>query len=99
MKGIIWYYTNREYGIERLKQLIQEYERIKISCTRKIINSAMCEATFENGDIWRVVPTYESSRGSACNIALIERGTPEREIHEIIMPCIKGYPYRAYNYW
>ena len=95
MTGIIWYYTSREMGIARFNQLLEEYGRARIQCTTKRLDSA----TFENGDTWKIAPVLAASRGSACNVALIETGTPERAVHEIIFPCIKGYPYRAYNYY
>ena len=54
---------------------------------------------FDNGDIWYVAPARDTSRGHACTIGLIEHGTPDDIIRTIIMPCIKSYPYRAYNYY
>ena len=95
MKGIIWYYTNKEIGLERLEQLIKDYQRIRI----EVIHRTKYEVEFDNGDIWYVAPSRGSSRGNTCNIGLIERGTPEDIIHTIVMPCIKSYPYRAYNYY
>lgn len=82
-------------GLQRLEQLINEYRRIRI----EVIHRTQTEVTFDNGDLWKVVPADDRSRGQACNVGLIERGTPEDVIHTRIMPCIKNYPYRAYNYY
>lgn len=98
MTGIIWY-VNKELGIERFKQLIEEYKRIKINCIRKRISNICCDAQFENGDSWRLIRADGHSRGHRSNIALIERGIPDDIIHEVIMPSLVWHPYRAYNYW
>lgn len=93
--GIIWYYTGQAIGQERLKQLIQDYKSIKIETIKLTNNSVL----FDNGDFWKTVSANSNSRGCCCNVGLIERGTPEKIIHTLIMPCIKAYPYRAYNYY
>ena len=98
MKGIIWYYTTKEIGLNRFQLLVNEYNRLKINGNIKATSSNV-SACFENGDTWIVLPARECARGHACNIALIERGTPERVVREVIMPCIKNFPYRAYNYY
>lgn len=99
MKGIIWYYTDRKYGLDRFEQLIKDYEKIKIKAVKRSVSQFNYSVTFENGDNWILVSANTASRSQACNVGLIERGTPENIIHEIIMPCIKNYPYRAYNYY
>lgn len=72
---------------------------MKIYPRKTVINSSTAFVEFENDDYWSLAPATERTRGSACNVGLIERGTPEKIIHEVIMPCIKSPPYRAYNYW
>ena len=98
MKGIIWY-EHRSAGIARFEQLLHEYDMAHIACTKCRNTSFEVSATFENGDTWRLAPASDHSRGQACNIGLIERSVPEDIVHEVIFPCIKGYPYRAYNYY
>ena len=72
---------------------------MKIYPRRTRISSSTASVEFDNDDYWSLAHATDSTRGLACNIGLIERGTPEKIIYEIIMPCIKNLPYRAYNYW
>ena len=99
MKGIIWYYSNRKHGLDRFKRLIKDYEKINIKAVKKSAGQYNCCVTFENGDFWMLVQAKDASRGQSCNIGLIEYGTPEDIVSQIIMPCIKSFPYRAYNYY
>lgn len=46
-----------------------------------------------------VVPATEHSRGRACNIALIDSNIDEEIVYTVIMPTVKSYPYRAYNFY
>lgn len=95
MTGIIWYYSNKGVGLNKLKDIMCEYVRIGIEPkdvkTDRVI--------FENGDCWSVAPAKDCCRGRACNVAYIERRTPDEIIDYIIMPAIKSFPYRAYNYY
>lgn len=99
MRGIIWYYTKREVGMEKLEQLVSNYVRMGIKLIKLVNNKVISEAIFDNGDYWKVCSSYQNSRGQSCNIALIERNTPEEIINTIIKPCIKSLPYNAYNYY
>lgn len=95
MNGIIWYYTNKEIGLNRFEQLIKDYRRIRV----EVVHRTKDKVEFDNGDSWRVIPARDISRGHACNIGLIERGTPDDIIHTLIMPCINSCPYQGYNYY
>lgn len=99
MTGIIWYYTNRKNGLFQFQQLIKDYERMKIYPRKTVMNSATAFVQFDNDDYWSLAPATDSARGSVCNVGLIECATPEKIVNEVIMPCIKGLPYRAYNFW
>ena len=98
MKGIIWYYNNKERALEELQKIVKDYRKLNISADVCVTTSRIC-AYFENGDSWHIVPCRESVRGMACNIGYIEYGTPMEVVERIIMPCIKSYPYQAYNYY
>lgn len=98
MRGIIWY-EHRIVGLVRFEQLLHEYDKAHIACTKCRNTSYEVSATFENGDFWKLAPANNHSRGQSCNIGLIERSIPEDIVHEVIFPCIKDYPYRAYNYY
>lgn len=98
MIGIVWYYTSKEKGIQKIQSIKEEYQKIHINVEIKITSydiSLYCE----NGDIWKMYKASDCSRGASCNIGLIEYGTPKRIVNEIIKPCIKAFPYRAYNYY
>lgn len=97
VKGIIWYYTDQQMARQRLQQLIEEYSRIHIEYKPGM--RTLNWVKFENGDEWEIAATDGSSRGFICNISLIEQGTPDEIVKTIIMPCIKGKPYRTYNYY
>lgn len=98
MKGIIWYYTNKSVALEKLQSIANEYKKIGIEVKLNISTYNNC-LLCSNGDIWSTAFVSDCARGQACNVGLIEYGTPEDIIHEIIMPCIKAFPYRAYNYY
>lgn len=98
MKGIIWYYTNKQHGLKKLQSIAKEYTALNIGVH---INTTSCNISLscDNGDRWLVIRASENGRGQCCNIGLIEYGTPENLVREVLMPCIKAFPYRAYNYY
>lgn len=98
MKGIIWYYSKKEKGIKQLEKIARKYRLLGIDVDTRV-TSQNVSIYCENGDIWRIVPCRESQRAQACNIGYIEYGTPKDVIEQLIMPCIKSYPYTAYNYY
>lgn len=99
MTGIIWYYTSKEVGKLRLEDLVEEYKKINIEVEQSWVNATSAAVIFKNGDRWEVVPANDRSRGRACNIALIEKCTPQDIVDTVILPCLKNYPFRAYNYY
>ena len=99
MKGIIWAYTSRKIGKMRLEVLVDEYKKLQIGIARSRINAQTLWIEFDNGDEWEVVLASDTARGRACNVSLIESCTPKDIVDEIILPCTKSYPYRAYNYY
>ena len=98
MKGIIWY-KEKQKGLERLDRLIEDYAKINIGTL--IIRDSQLDTyvRFLNDDVWLLVPATDRSRGRACNVSLIDSRIDQRIIDTIIMPTIKAYPYRAYNFY
>lgn len=54
---------------------------------------------FKNGDIWTMANAKDSARGHCCNVSYIQRSIPIDIVEQIIKPCTKAFPYRAYNYY
>lgn len=98
MRGIIWY-QNFATGLNKFENLIQDYKRINIEMIKTVSCKHNQTAYFSNGDIWELVCANENSRGKSCNIGLFEYGLPEELINTVLMPCIKSYPYQAYNFY
>lgn len=99
MRGIVWYYTDREVGLSQFLKVIKDYEKMGFHITQAAQGKFNTFACFDNGDVWSLAKAGDGAKGRACNVGLIERNTPEEIIHSIIMPCIKLLPYRAYNYY
>lgn len=98
MKGIIWYKTKQK-GLERFDRLIEDYAKVNIGVLAIKNNYSETYVRFLNDDIWMVVLATEHSRGRACNIALIDSDIDEEIVYTVIMPTVKSYPYRAYNFY
>ena len=97
MKGIIWYYTDRQKAIDKLITLANNYKKMNVE--GEIINTDReCFIKLNNGDFWSVV-SVENGLSRRSNIALIEKGTPQELIDTFIKPCNTLIPYTAYNYW
>lgn len=103
MRGIIWYWENREEAQELLEEMVEEYKYmdVKLSPFRSAYRQTKDSLTaeFENGDKWDVFRATDCRRGHKCNISYISRLIPEEVVNVIIMPCTTGYPYHAINYW
>ena len=55
IKGIIYYSSNWENGIAQLKQIEENYNRMKIATTRSHYMRHGSWIQFENGDVWKVL--------------------------------------------
>lgn len=97
MKGIIWYYKDREKAIDKFMILVDNYKKMGIKGDI-IYNSKECFIKLNNGDFWSIV-SAENGLGRRSNIALIEKRIPQDLIDTIIKPCNTLIPYTAYNYW
>lgn len=49
MKGMVWYYTYED-GLEQLKQIQNNYDRMKIKTVRERLSRFGSFIEFENGD-------------------------------------------------
>ena len=96
MRAII-YCQEINTGMNKLNDIIKNYERINIETTN--IKRITKTSVFKNGDEWTVTIANDGSRGRACNIAYIDRNIDEEIVQTIIMPTIKAYPYQAYQYY
>ena len=100
MRGIV-YCSNFENGIQKLEQIIQDYEIMGI--TYELYNYrrgiTTCSVEFTNGDYWKIVHASDSARGNCCNVAYIDRNISTEIVETIIMPTIKAKPYQAYRYY
>ena len=99
MRAII-YCQEINTGMNKLNDIIKNYERINIETTNiKRITKTSAFIVFKNGDEWTVAIANDGSRGCACNIAYIDRNINEEIVQTIIMPTIKALPYGAYNFY
>ena len=104
MRGIIFcknYTSANTEGVEMLKHIIQQYEKIEINCIFHISPSGNSSyADFYNGDSWRVVVANESGTcGRRCNIAYVERSIDYKTYCCLISPCLYDFPYSAVRLW
>ena len=99
MKGIIWYNDDYSKGLEQLKTIIDNYERMKIPVTKNHFSKYGAYAVFENGDIWKVAGANDSSRGNRCNISYIERNIDYDVYRTIIAPGMICFPFSAVRFW
>ena len=98
MEGIIWYKTKQK-GLDQFDELINNYAKVNIGVLAIRDNHLETYIRFLNDDVWKAVPATDHSRGRACNIALIDSDIDEEIVYTIIMPTVKSYPYRAYNFY
>ena len=98
MKGIVWYYIYED-GIKQLRQIQANYECLKIKTVRERFNRFDSFIEFNNGDIWRLAPGRDSSRGNKINVSYIVRRIEEEVVRCIIKPCTVAYPFQAFRYY
>lgn len=96
MYGIVWYY-NKEEGKKQLKKIAEEYLNYKINYNRII--QFPTSVIFENGDVWKLLPARDCSRGHKCNISFVERCIPIEDFNTFIRPATIWGPYQAYNFY
>ena len=99
MKGIIWYRDDYSKGIEQLKIMIDNYERMKIPVTENHFSKYDTYVVFENGDTWKVVGARECGRANRCNVAYVERNIDYDIYKTIISPTMINFPFSAVHFW
>ena len=99
MKGIIYYNSNWENGIAQLRQVEENYNRMKISTIRSHYMRHGSWVQFENGDTWRVLGAKDSARGYRWNIAYVERSIDLDTYRCIISPAAFDFPFSATRLW
>lgn len=92
MRGIIWYYEDKDKAIRKLKEIIN-YNKKDLIRVRHSKNEYT--AYFGNGDIWSIAPSHLSHKGTACNVSLISRDIPSEFETLVIRPATKSYPFQA----
>lgn len=88
--GII--YTNsEEVGRQKLLEIEKENNDKGIKTKSKRFSCAENVIKFDNGDMWRVIKLYDSSRGQKWNKAYVDaRNTTISILHNLILPCGLG---------
>lgn len=98
MKGMVWYYTYED-GVKQLKQIQNNYDRMKIKTIRERLSRFGSFIEFENGDIWKLASGTESSKGNKINVSYIDRRIERDAVRCIIEPCTMAYPFQAFRYY
>ena len=100
MKGIVWY-KNRDIGFEKMKQIMEGYERMGIGIQNSDLYQSRDQITvhYTNGDIWKCAPARESMKGNRANISLIERAIDKDILLNIIRPITSMPPYTACDFY
>lgn len=98
VKGIIYYNSNWENGIAQLKQIEENYNRMKITTIHSHYMRHGSWVQFENGDVWRVLGVG-GARGYRWNIAYIERSINWNTYRCVIAPAAINFPFAATQLW
>lgn len=97
--GIIWSYSSREKADKKLNEIIENYDQMGITATHVRRNSWEYSVQFKNGDRWEVKSAKESSRGSKCNVSLVDSEIPLDVFNVIIRPCTIAKPFSAIDFY
>ena len=98
MIGIVWGAT-RIRANEKLKTIIEYYERKGIKPIQIKKASGELSVVFENGEQWQACNVIECKRGLSCNVSLIDKNIDEESKMHIIFPCTKSFPWTAIGYY
>ena len=99
MKGVVWYYKDKEAAINKLLQIKDSYNKIGIEIIKSSQSSNNYSFTFDNGDYWRIIYAGDSSRGYRMNISYISKDISNDIIISMIKHCTTAYPYTAYHFY
>lgn len=95
MRGIIYYYSDFEVGINKLKEIVERYNMMNIGTVKCHYKRWNSWAEFDNGDTWEVKYANDSARGYRWNIAYVERCVPYDVFRCVIQPAGTRMPYNA----
>ena len=98
MRGIVWAY-NTDDAIAQLLEIEEDYDRLGIKPTNRVIGKSQTYIVFGNGDMWRVVRASDSGRGYATNVSYIDRRISQETINTIIKPATKSWPFQAFKFY
>ena len=98
MRGIVWAY-NTDDAIAKLLAIEQDYDKLGIKSTNRVIGKSQTYIIFSNGDMWRVVRASDSGRGYAANVSYIDRRISQETINTIIKPATKSWPFQAFKFY
>ena len=98
MRGIVWAY-NTDDAIAKLLEIEEDYNRLGIKATNRVIGKSQTYIVFGNGDMWRVVRASDSGRGYATNVSYIDRRISQETINTIIKPATKSWPFQAFKFY
>ena len=98
MRGIVWAY-NTDDAIAKLLEIEEDYDRLGIKATNRVIGKSQTYIVFSNGDMWRVVGASDSGRGYATNVSYIDRRISQETINTIIKPATKSWPFQAFKFY
>lgn len=98
MRGIVWAY-NTDDAIAKLLEIEEDYDRLGIKPTNRVIGKSQTYIVFSNGDMWRVVRASDSGRGYATNVSYIDIRISQDTINTIIKPATKSWPFQAFKFY
>ena len=98
MRGIVWAY-NTDDAIAKLLEIEEDYNRLGIKPTNRVIGKSQTYIVFGNGDMWRVIRASDSGRGYATNVSYIDRRISQETINTIIKPATKSWPFQAFKFY
>ena len=98
MRGIVWGST-QDIAINKLIQVIKEYNMIGIIPNREVITKHNAWVEFENGDYWVATGAWESARGRKANISYVDRAINKDFFNTVIKHCTIGFPYRGFLFF
>ena len=98
MRGIVWAY-NTDDAIAKLLKIEEDYGRLGIKPTNRVIGKSQTYIVFSNGDMWRVVRASDSGRGYAANVSYIDRRISQETINTIIKPATNSWPFQAFKFY
>ena len=98
MRGIVWAYDTDD-AIAKLLEIEEDYNRLGIKPTNRVIGKSQTYIVFQNNDMWRVVRASDSGRGYAANVSYIDYRISQEIINTIIKPATKSWPYQAFRFY